>query len=308
MPTVSRVGDQDRPTRPRARRRSPADRPEGPFQFEEVVIGKRSPDYWDGRMSHNPHLLRWKDGWYLFYCGVTYREEATPEWMWELNRAPNAGKNGRTPPWMRAMRTGVAYAEDLAGPWRRPDEPLPLALPGHTENQRAVNPCTVETREGRCLLIYRFAGIGLVTAMADHPAGPYGDAEKRVFYDYGAHSYIEDPYVFRVGNHYEMLAKDSHGAFTGEPFALAHMISPDGLDWRPADGPLAVLRKIKWDDGSIREMGNLERPYLLLENGEPRCFYAATSDGVHGKEIDGIARAAHYGADHTWCLAIPVKS
>mgnify|MGYP006425712049 CR=1 FL=1 len=287
--------------------RAVADKPEGPFVFQEVVLGARDPSYWDGRMAHNPHLFRWKDGWYLFYCGATYGEEATPEWMWELNRDPSAGKNGRMPPWMKSMQTGVAFAEDLAGPWRRPDQPLELAHPDQPEKRRIVNLCAVVTPDGRVRVIYRVSGVGLVTALADHPAGPFPDTGKDLFYDYEDQSHIEDPYVFRREGHYEMLSKDSHGVLCGEPFGLAHLVSRDGFDWRPAKQPKAASRKVLWDDGAVREMGNLERPYVLIEDGEPRCLYSATSDGAHGKEIDGKPRAAHYNAENTWCLAIPLE-
>jgi hypothetical protein len=60
---------------------------------------------------------------------------------------------------------------------------------------------------------------------------------------------------------------------------------------------------VRWDDGEVRVQGNLERPFVRVEDGEPVCFYAATSDGVHTAE-----HPAHYTAAHTWNLAIPLKT
>src|SRR5215217_7444136 len=34
--------------------RATATRPEGPYQFAEVVLPAREPEYWDGRSTHNP--------------------------------------------------------------------------------------------------------------------------------------------------------------------------------------------------------------------------------------------------------------
>lgn len=274
-----------------------ADAPDGPFEFERVVLGPRDRRYWDGRMTHNPHLFRGADGWYLFYCGVTYEQDASPESMWALNRQP--GRNGKMPPWMNDMRTGVAFAETLDGPWRRPDEPLALGALKRADHERAVNAVAVQTLAGQCRIYFRLTGTGLVTAVASHPAGPYSGESMHVFADHDAEAYTEDPVVFRIGDHYEMLSKDSSGAFTGEPFALRHSVSSDGVHWRSAPEPKACSRTIRWSDGVVREQGNMERPFVLLEDGEPTHLYAATSDGVHSEE-----HPAHYSAENTWAMAI----
>lgn len=39
--------------------RAVADAPEGPYRFDEVVIGKRAPGRWDSAMAHNPAVYRW---------------------------------------------------------------------------------------------------------------------------------------------------------------------------------------------------------------------------------------------------------
>ena len=52
--------------------RAVADRPEGPFEFQEVVLGKRGAEYWDGCMAHNPMICRQGGKYILFYTGSTY--------------------------------------------------------------------------------------------------------------------------------------------------------------------------------------------------------------------------------------------
>ncbi len=277
--------------------RATADSPAGPFRFEEVVLGPRDKSYWDGRMAHNPYLLKPRQGWALFYCGVTYDEDATPEEMWALNRRP--GRNGAMPPWMDRMRGGVAIADSLTGPWRRPDEPLNLSLDPAQIESRAVNVSALETPEGRCMLVYRFSGRGLVCVTADQPAGPYLAGDMHLIYDYSRLPYIEDPCIFRLEGCYQMLAKDARGHWTGEPFALVHFLSRDGRTWVPAPRPKACSRRVRWDDGKVREQGNLERPYVLFRSGQPAYLYAATSNGTHSE-----AHPAHYNARDTWCLAI----
>lgn len=273
----------------------------GPFEFREVVLGARDPSYWDGRMAHNPCIYRGPDGWYLFYCGVTYANGGDPASMWELNRDPGGGMHGRMPPWMFDMRSGVAFAKSLDGPWHRPDAPLDLAALSRKGHERTVNVTTVETPEGHCRVYYRITGTGLVTAVAPHPAGPYRVEDMQVVADYAVETHTEDPCAFRVDDHYEVLSKDSCGTYTGEVYSLLHNISSDGIAWRAAEKPQACSRKVLWDDGVVREQGNLERPFVLVEDGVPTFLYAATSDGVHTEE-----HAAHYNAENTWNMVIPL--
>ena len=282
--------------------RATADTPEGPFAFEEVVLGPRDASYWDGKMTHNPYLLRGVDGWYLFYCGVTYEGEASAERLWALNRAPG-GKNGRMPPWMNDMRSGVAFAEKLTGPWQRPDEPLDLAGVSKNGVRRAVNVCATLTPEGRCRIIYRLTGTGLITALADHPAGPYPVEQMDLVFDNAKKKFAEDPCIFRCEDHpYEMLAKDATGDLTGEVYAVAHFVSDDGASWRLAPEPKAISRNIRWDDGQVREQGNFERPFVLIEDGRPTHLYAATSNGTHANN-----RHPFTNATETWCMVIPLN-
>ena len=50
-----------------------ADRTEGPYRFREVVLGARGEEFWDGRMTHNPSVVRSGGVTALFYIGATFR-------------------------------------------------------------------------------------------------------------------------------------------------------------------------------------------------------------------------------------------
>ena len=54
--------------------RAVSDTPSGPYAFAEVVLGDRGPDYWDGRMTHNPVVVRWRDR----YFAPDTRSQSTP--------------------------------------------------------------------------------------------------------------------------------------------------------------------------------------------------------------------------------------
>ena len=49
-----------------------ADKAEGPYEFEKVVLPPRGPEYWDGMMTHNPSIRRHEGKYILFYIGTTY--------------------------------------------------------------------------------------------------------------------------------------------------------------------------------------------------------------------------------------------
>jgi hypothetical protein len=49
--------------------RAEASRPEGPYVFKEVVIGKRAAGKWDSAMAHNPAIYKVGGTFVLFYIG-----------------------------------------------------------------------------------------------------------------------------------------------------------------------------------------------------------------------------------------------
>jgi hypothetical protein len=55
------------------------------------------------------------------------------------------------------------------------------------------------------------------------------------------------------------------------------------VTWALAPQPKAWSRTLKFDDGTTQTMGQLERPYLLLDQaGRPEYLFAASGDGPGG--------------------------
>ena len=93
-----------------------------------------------------------------------------------------------------------------------------------------------------------------------------------------------------------MIAKDMSGSLCGERFGGMHAVSTDGIHWEINRGELAYSRKVLWDDGVEVEMGNLDRPFILFEDGKPTHLFFATSDGTDG----------FMDASRTWNMVIPL--
>lgn len=88
------------------------------------------------------------------------------------------------------------------------------------------------------------------------------------------------------------------GSITGEKNAAIHARSVNGLEWSLCETPKAYSRRLLWDDGEVRELGSMERPFLYLEEGNLRCLFAAAGDGTRGFS----------DATRTWIATIPLAS
>jgi hypothetical protein len=273
-----------------------ADTPAGPYEFAEVVLGDRGSEHWDGRMTHNPAIVKWRDRCLLFYIGTTF-EGPKP--------SADALKTGPLfYPWYRQIRIGVAEARTPAGPWLRGSAPLLLARPGMWDEHVVTNPSPCVTSDGRLFLYYRsyIKGRGNRLGLAifeDIAMPPVWRSDRPLFDD--DNTSFEDPFVFENDGHFEMLAKDLTGKTTGELNAGTHLLSSDGIHWKPAPRPRAYSRDLLWADGQVRRMSNIERPFLLIEDGMPTQMFAAMGEG--GAQLPG----AFNGIRRSWNGAIPLR-
>lgn len=281
--------------------RASADTPEGPYTFEEVVLPARGAQWWDGRMTHNPFIVKLPQGYALFYIGATYPGE-TPSAQTLHRMAAAPGRLGEVCRWYNTIRIGVALAPSVTGPWTRPQQPTFDIDPDGWDSTVVTNPSPAVAPDGRIYLYYRSAGAKLGLAVAEQPEGPYLRQGEGPVVDPGEDLRIEDPFVWWSGDHWEMLCKDLTGRLTGEFHAGVHLLSPDGVDWSPAPRPKAWSRTLRWDDGTTTTQGNFERPFLLMNRGEPTHLFAATADGPGGdpeQSIPGFTRA-----HNTWTMVV----
>jgi hypothetical protein len=109
---------------------------------------------------------------------------------------------------------------------------------------------------------------------------------------------LEDPFIWKEAGVYQMIAKDMKGNICGEWMGGTYATSQDGIHWDMRRNYLAYSRNVLWEDGKVRLMGNLDRPFIYFEDGKPRCLFFATSDGKEDGFMD---------ATRTWNMAIPLK-
>jgi hypothetical protein len=253
-------------------------------------------------MTHNPFVIRYGEELLLFYIGATYSDDTpSPEKMHALRSEP--GGNGRIFPWYSSIRIGMARAKSVFGPWQRPDEPTFDIDPEGWDNRVVTNPSPCLTPDGRILLYYRSTGAKLGLAVAASPDAPFARQSNGAVVDPGEGLKIEDPFVFWTHEHYEMVCKDLTGDIAGEFHAAVHLLSDDGMEWTVAPHAKAWSRTIRWDDGSTTTQASIERPFILMQDGQPAFLFAATADGPGPKEN----RPGHYFAENTWNMVIPLR-
>ncbi|VGO14169.1 hypothetical protein PDESU_02728 [Pontiella desulfatans] len=284
--------------------RASSDTPEGPYAFEEVVLPARGAQYWDGRSTHNPRMVKHGDTYVLYYMGSTHPfEDVTEEMADQLTLDSKWCIAGRA-----NKRIGIAVANSVFGPWERMDAPVLETKPDSFYSFLTSNPAPVIHDDGSAHLIFksrRYEGhihsemnIGLATA--PHYAGPYTVLNDEPLFSEKTFGVIEDPFLWKNEDGFHMLAKDQFGEITGERGAgiLAH--SPDCLGWTLHDDPKAYTRNIQWADGSRQLLGNVERCSALVEDGQPSHLFFAIWEGEGGFSDPKPG-------NHSWNMVVPLK-
>lgn len=278
-----------------------ADTPIGPYKTLEVVLPARGKEYWDGMCTHNPRIVKYGDRYLLYYFGTTYDfEQPTPE-------SPNVTKENWDKAW-KNKRIGLAISNSVNGPWRRLDKPVIEPREGHWDASITSNPApVVNEKTGEILLMYKSSADALKlplllgVAKADKPEGPYERLSEEPILRFKTADNnridLEDPYVWWDGDKYEAIIKDRTGELCGEEGGGVHAWSTDGVEWQLFENPKAYSRSIVWDDGTTSYQNHFERPFLLIENGVPTHFFAATGNGDKA-----------WSFDKTWNMVVPLKT
>jgi hypothetical protein len=262
----------------------------GPYRFAEHILPSGEADQWNGKMAHNPTVIRYGERFLLYYIASTYAqptpdpEHLDPQLQGEI---------------YTNIRIGLATADHPAGPWTSLPDPILEARPGCWDSMIVTNPAPCVHPDGRIFLFYRSNtpnGLRIGLAVADRPEGPYRRLQDEPVM---AGMDVEDPFVWHNGTCFEMIAKDMTGDITGEYHSGAHFESDDGIAWRVTPNPKAYSREVAFSDGTSTLLGSLERPQLLFDgNGRPACLFAAAADGP-----GGFRKALN-----TWNIAIPLQS
>ena len=197
----------------------------------------------------------------------------------------------------------------------RPDSknilfPSPAGTSALPDNIIIVNPSVVYSERDKKYLLYFKGNIydpqwkgAHGVAISDSPVGPFTALDNFVFdieTDNGTLASAEDPFVWYHKKHRKFYAmiKDFSGKITGSVPGLAILESKDGISWERGSGTTIIEKKLAFEDGSVLEVSNLERPQLLIDKkGNPLVLYAACSVEAVGAKRDGSTFNVHIPLD-----------
>jgi hypothetical protein len=227
--------------------RAVSPRAEGPYAFQEVVIGKREVGKWDSGMAHNPSVYKTGSTFVLFYIG---------------------SERGS-----RHRQIGIATANAIGGPWSRREQPLDLGIATD-----ANNPAALFEPDGIVKLFWRTVDLRVVVSTARSFESPYTVANSNVW----PSAKLEDFFFFKLGSEYNVVCEDNVGNVTGHVRWGAQLVSPDGLSqWKARSAPVAYDHRIRWKEGGGFIATRRERPWLLIENGKITWLFTGVYDGQH---------------------------
>jgi len=227
--------------------RAVAPRATGPYQFQEIVIGKREAGKWDSAMAHNPAIYQTGDTFVLYYIGS------------------DEGSAYR--------QIGLATAPSVTGPWTRRDQPLALGV-----ESDANNPSACFESDGSVKLIWRTKDLRVCISQAASYPGPYTLVNSNVWPD----AKLEDFFFFRQKDGYHVICEDNVGKVSGHERWGVHLFSEDGITgWKTWPVPVVYDHTIRWTDGGEFIPKRRERPWLLFEKGEITHLFTAVYDGEH---------------------------
>lgn len=288
--------------------RATASRPEGPYQFAEVVLPARGPEYWDGRSTHNPTVRFHAGRYYLFYTGITFPLKG-------LQQGDSLSTSDPHCIVARASkRVGLAWADSPDGPWHRMDQPLLPTSPDTFYSFLTSNPAPTIHADGRVTMLfkarsyvresrlaaYRGDTHGAMTigiATADRPEGPYRVACAEPLFSPDRFGEIEDPFLWEDGDGFHLIAKDMSGVICGETGAGIYARSPDAQSWALGDPRLAYSLRLPLTGGGTQTVGSLERPFLFRSHGRITHLCASVSNGTTN----------FADATRTWNVVIPIN-
>lgn len=222
--------------------------PEGPYLFQELVIGERDSSYWDSNMAHNPTIHKIGKQYVLFYIGSNFIK-----------------KEG-WPPYHRTI--GYATSESINGPWIRSDKPIIV--------QESNNPAIYVEKNGTIKMMFRSADLRVCMATANSFREPFTVVNHNVW----PKCKLEDFFLLKLDGKYRCICEDNVGQVSGQERWGVQLHSDDGIsNWQESDPLIVYDHKIKYDDNTTQHMNRRERPQLLITEGVVTHLINGVYDG-----------------------------
>jgi hypothetical protein len=208
----------------------------GPYQFQEVVLQKRT-NHWDNSRVHNVKIVKAGDKFVLYYINS-------------------------------ANQTGYAVSDSVTGPWTRTDKPVIKA----SNPAILVRPdlsiyvfCRLrdaDVNRGIAFTAPSYDGTYSVVQNGDNLLPNGGE--------------LEDPTIWWANNQYNILVNDWKSHATGIFKAGAQYFSKDGAHYELMSRAPVFTKTVPFDDGTSETFSRRERPFVYAnEKGEVIALFTA---------------------------------
>ena len=251
-----------------------SDSPNGPWKYKEIVLKGRGKGHWDAITAHNPKIKYFDGKYYLYYIATNLGDLSYTE----QDLFDTHGKSLNQSPIRKTLRenqrTGVAVSNSISGPWKRLDKPI--IEPSGPITTLTVNPAIDKGEDGKYYLIVkgdkpneeRFIRNQAI-AISGSPIGPFVMQPKPVI-DYLD---TEDMSLW-----YDKKRSCFYGIFHAHKY-LGLIYSTDGVNWKKANNFEVLKKEIPMKNGETIKPDRMERPFVYIENGEPKTLCLAVKEG-----------------------------
>ena len=245
----------------------------GPWTYQETVLKGKGKGHWDAITAHNPKIKYFGGKYYLYYISTHLGAQEYDEQTLIATNDKSLNDSNRR--FLREQqRTGVAVSNSIHGPWVRSDSPL--IEPSGPIVTLTVNPAIAEGKDGKYYLIIKGDKpneTGFIRnqaiAVANDPAGPFSMQP---------HPVIGDLDTEDVSMWYDRNTNRFYAIFHAHTF-IGLMTSEDGLHWAKARNYKVMDKKILLRDVNLLIPDRMERPFVYVENGEPKILCLAVKKG-----------------------------
>ncbi|MBK3518895.1 glycoside hydrolase family protein [Carboxylicivirga marina] len=257
-----------------------ASKPEGPFEFVNVVLHDRKNSGWDINNAHNPYAIVADGKICLYYIsndiGPLIKDDNV-----EINYPDSTWFEDNRIQVRNSQCIGVAIADKPAGPFVRSEKPV--VKPDNVKFKNiAVNPAVVYRNNSYTMIMkgddvskekwFRIQLVGKASA----PDGAFEFSSKPV-YD---KAQTEDACLWFD----EKLNKYYMVCHVMRKRALALFNSENGNDWQLDERDVFMKKEFTLSDGTVWKPERVERPFVLTdEKGQPIMLYVAVAD----KNVNG---------------------
>lgn len=254
--------------------RSTANKPEGPYSMGETVLRSRS-GYWDAITAHNVKVKKYKETYYLYYISTNSGEEVLSE-----DNLVDIGRTGYSHqfwPLLRSnQRTGVAESKSLSDSWERSDAPM-IEPHGPIETV-TVNPAICQGPDSLYYLIVKGDQKGVKPNRVIQAIGRSG-APQGPFYLESNPAFDDIP-TEDVSMWYDKKRKRFYAVFHAHGGDFIGLItSEDGVNWQKAKHYEVCKKEVPLDDGTIMNVDRMERPFVYIEDDEPKLLVVGVKQG-----------------------------